>query len=90
MGQSRRERTWPTPRSTRHVWVRLRTAHPHEPPRQGLVVSWRRRSYRWECLVVLVDDVAAHGEDPVVVLRWVAAELVRPVPADPNKIFGLR
>lgn len=89
MGQSRSERTWRTPRSTRHVWVKLKTSHPHEPPRQGLVVAWRRRSYRWSCLVVLVDDQVEDGDEPVVVMRWVSADQLRPVPADPNRAFGL-
>ncbi|MCG8656760.1 hypothetical protein [Yimella sp. NH-Cas1] len=90
MGQSKAERTWRTPRSTRHVWVRLHTTHPHEPPRQGLVVAWRRQSYEWSCLVVLIDDAVAPGEDPFVVMRWVPAAIVRPLPADPNRAFGLR
>lgn len=103
VGQSRRERTWRTPRATRHVWVRLRTAHdpqaptpaskhPHSPPRQGLIVAWRRLSYQWQALVVLVDDPALDGRsgDPVVMQVWVDARDLKPVPADPNRAFGLR
>ena len=88
MGQTRLERTWPRPRSTRHVWVRSRDRHPYQPPDQGLIVAWRRRSWQWEALCVLVRVLP--GEDPVVIQRWVAAKDLRPVPADPNRAFGLR
>ncbi|KYH43117.1 hypothetical protein [Branchiibius sp. NY16-3462-2] len=103
MGQSKRERTWRTPKTTRHVWVKLpgdgpaARVHPHQTPRQGLVVTWRRVSYRWQALVVLVDDPTLDGtertkqtNDPVVVQLWVDASDLRPVPADPNRAFGLR
>lgn len=58
-------------------------------PRQVLIVSWRRHSYRWSALVVYCVD-AEGDEDPVVVQRWVPAERLRPVRADPNDAFGLR
>lgn len=86
MGKPRSARTWPRPRSTRHVWVKL-TKHPHEPPRQGLVVAWRRRSYTWEALVIVVDD---ENPEPKVTMSWIKATSLRPVPADPNKAFNLR
>jgi len=49
---------------------------------QGLVLEWRRHSYRWSALVVTVytDD---HGQ-PTVVQRWVPAEELVPVKSDPN------
>lgn len=101
MGQSKRERTWRSPRSTRHVWVKLPAdgpaarIHPHQTPRQGLVVTWRRVAYRWQALVILVDDPSLDTEqvtdrEPVVVQLWIDAGDLRPVPADPNRAFGLQ
>lgn len=87
MGQSRAERTWPRPRSTRHVWVRLKAKHPLEPPVQGLVIAWRRRSYQWQALVIVID---ASGEEPVAIQLWLPADRMRPVRTDPNTIFGNR
>jgi len=81
VGQNRRDREWPKPRHTRFVWV----SQPglQVPPVQGLVVDWRRQSYRWSALVVTV-----HTDDegrPVVVHEWVEAERLRPVKSDPNR-----
>ena len=103
VGQSKNERTWRTPKATRHVWVRLpadgdgpgRRKHPHQTPRQGLLLAWRRRAYRWQALVVLVDDPELDGtknpqREPVILQLWVDASDLRPVPADPNRAFGLR
>ena len=59
MGQRKIDKEWPAPRNTRHVWGlgddRL------TPPVQGLVVGWRRHSYRWSALVVRVDEAAPGG-----------------------------
>lgn len=101
MGQSRQERTWRTPKATRHVWVKLPAqgpvarVHPHQTPRQGLLLAWRRQAHRWQALVVLVDDPELDGtkdpqREPVILQLWVDASDVRPVPADPNRAFGLR
>ena len=102
MGQSRAERTWRTPASTRHVWVAGGKghfgppAHPLEPPVQGLLAGWRRRSYQWEALVIVVmvsptaDADKAAEEEGVIMQRWVPAKDLRPVPADPNRAFGAR
>ena len=76
MGQSRKDREWPRPRRTRFVWVSQ--SSPQVPPKQGLVLDWRRQSYRWS---VRTDDQGR----PVVVQEWVEAERLRPVRADPNR-----
>lgn len=90
VGQSRAERTWRRPRSTRHVWVTGigPGAHPKEPPYQALVVAVRRDSYVWWAWVVAVLET--EDGDPVVVQRWVPATDLRPVPANPNRAFGAR
>ena len=79
MGQNRRDKQWPKPRSTRFVWV----AQPglQVPPVQGLVLDWRRRSYRWSALVV---SVRVEDGQPVVVQEWVDVERLKPVRSDPN------
>src|SRR5689334_9618505 len=38
MGQRRTDRTWPVPRSTRHVWLRL-DGPAHVVPAQGFVLE---------------------------------------------------
>ena len=91
MGQSRAERTWRTPTTTRHGWLKLDppVKHPHENPVQCLILAWSRtRAGDRIALIVYVDDVT--GPEPVVVQRWVPGRLLRPVPADPNRAFGLR
>ncbi len=50
---------------------------------QGLVLDWRRQSYRWTALVVTVETDDAGR--PVVRHEWVDAERLRPVRADPNR-----
>lgn len=47
---------------------------------QGLVLDWRRQSYRWSALVVTVrtDD----EDRPVVVHEWLPAERLRPVKSE--------
>jgi hypothetical protein len=65
-GQSWKDREWPKPRHTRFVWVSqpgLQVA-----PVQGLVLDWRRHSYRWSALVVTVREVT--GTPPVVMQEW--------------------
>lgn len=54
MGQRRIDQEWPAPRNTRHVWVLGEDRA--TPPFQGLVIAWRRHSYRWSALVVHVDN----------------------------------
>ena len=102
--QSRSERTWRTPASTRHVWVAGGKGHfgppvhPLEPPVQGLLACWRRRSYQWEALVIVIIEAptaagsgpASAEEEGVIMQRWVPAADLRPVPADPNRAFGAR
>lgn len=56
---SRRER-WPIPKQTRHVWVLAERRY--EPPQQGYVIAWRRRSYVWHALVVVVNGTV-EGSD---------------------------
>lgn len=58
------------------------------PPRQVLVVSWRRHSYRWSALVIYCVEIEGSPE-PAVVQRWVPSEKLRPVRADPNQAFGV-
>ena len=55
---------------------------PQVLPVQGLVLDWRRYSYRWSALVVTVrtDDQGR----PVVVHEWVEAERLRLVKATPT------
>jgi len=80
VGQSRKDREWPKPRHTRFVWVSQ--PGPQVPPVQGLVLDWRRQSYRWSALVVTVRP--DHHGRPLVVQEWIEAERLRPVRADPN------
>ena len=81
MGQRRPDRTWPVPRATRHVWVRLDDT-PHAAPTQGYVVEWRRHGYRWWASVVTVGP-DEHGR-PRAEARWVEVERLTPVRSDPN------
>lgn len=88
MSTPRRDRLFPRPHKTRHAWF-LENDEPGTQPRQALIVSWRRRSYRWHARILYVVDV--EGEpDPAVIERWVPREALRPVRADPNAAFGLR
>jgi len=87
VGQSKKDRTWPLPRGrqgqpvTQHVWVN-QPGTPPVPPVQGLVVDWRRHSYRWSALCVFT--VADLEGRPVVVQQWLSAEDLTPVFSDPN------
>lgn len=82
MGQRRIDREWPPPRNTRHVWIigedRL------TPPTQGLVLAWRRHSYRWSALVVRVDESVPGGR---IVQDWLPIDRLRPVRTDPNHVL---
>ena len=49
---------------------------------QGLVLDWRRHSYRWSALVVTVQTDAAGR--PRVMQEWIEAERLKPVLSDPN------
>ena len=51
-------------------------------------VSWKKVGWQWLAMVVIFVETDAG--DPVIVQRWVPAESVRPVPADPNRAFGNR
>lgn len=82
MGQSKADRTWPSPRNTRHVWVYA--DQKIYPPVQGLVVSWTRRRYRWSAFVVRVETTNSGDR---VIQDWVPLERLRPVRSDPNKIW---
>jgi hypothetical protein len=56
-----------------------------EPPAtrsKGLVLDWRRHSYRWSALVVTVRSEAGRRW---VVQEWVDAERLRPVRSGPNR-----
>ena len=81
VGQNRKDRKWPRPRTTRFVWVSQ--PGPQVPPLQGLVLDWRRSSYRWSALVVTVHS-DKQGQ-PVVQQEWVEVERLRPVRVDPNR-----
>lgn len=54
------------------------------PPVQGLVIAWNRHHYKWSALVCRVDESVPGGR---LVQDWVAAERLRPVRADPNKVL---
>lgn len=89
MGQTRAERTWPKQR-TRHCWVRgLDRRHPLAPPSPGIVIQWRRtKSGSYEGWVSAVVDLA--GGEVSIFQGWVPAHQIKPVPSDPNRIWGLR
>ena len=80
MGQRRVDKEWPRPRHTRFVWVSPPGLQ--VPPVQGLVLDWRRRSYRWSALVVTVLEQDGRQ---TVVQEWVEAERLLPVKSDPNR-----
>lgn len=62
------------PKHNRHVWIDFGD---DLDPMQGLVLEWRRHSYRWAALVVFVDE----NHDPIaVVQQWIPAERLTPVP----------
>ncbi len=81
VGQRRRDREWPRPRHTRHVWVRSESTL--VPPVQGYVLEWRRQSYRWSALVLYTRETPEASVEYV--QQWLPAERLRPVKADPNE-----
>lgn len=52
------------------------------PPVQGFVVDWRRYSYRWWALVLIVHT--ADAKPPVTLMEWLPVERLTPVKSDPN------
>ncbi|MEZ2373400.1 hypothetical protein [Arthrobacter sp. RCC_34] len=88
MSKPRRDRLWPRQATTRHAWYR--DGHdPNALPRQALVIAWRSHSYKWWARITYCVEITGQDE-PAVIDRWVPAETLRPVPADPNRAFGLR
>ena len=82
VGQRRADRTWPVPRTTRHVWVRVTTGPPQLAPVQGFVLEWRRHSYRWWGNVLFMElDADAR---PAARTRWKEVDSLTPVRSDPN------
>lgn len=57
-----------------------------EPPRQAFVLAWVRQAYRWQALVVYVEQASTEQER--VIQRWVPRESVAPVRSDPNTVFS--
>ena len=57
--------------------------------RQVFIVAWRSFSYGSEAPVIYTVKVDGEAEEAIV-QRWVPQEVLRPVPADPNKAFGYR
>ena len=72
MGQSRKDRRYATPRTTRYVWVR--PEQPGVAPVQGYVLEWRRYSYRWNALV-LISGTDGEGRPTAVHIRSAAARV---------------
>ena len=90
MGQTRAERTWPKPDRVRHCWVLgLDTRHPLAPPCPAVLGQWRKtKAGIFEGWVLAIVPAAA-GEFTIF-QGWVPANRIKPVPSDPNKIWGLR
>lgn len=80
VGQRRRDREWPTPAATRHVWVAQEDVR--VPPLQGFVMDWRRYSYRWWALVLVVET--PKDAAPVILMQWLPVERLTPIKSDPN------
>lgn len=76
----KRERGWPRPQRTRHVWIRL--GGQLAPPVQGLVLEWRRQGYQWFALVTYVMQTSEGGQ--VYLQSWYPREQLTPVRSDPN------
>lgn len=77
MGQSRRDKEWPRPSTTRHCWIK--SADNLSAPTQGFVLLWTRHSYRWSALVVYVVD----GR---IVQEWMPKERLAPVRPRPTDL----
>ncbi|RCK68299.1 hypothetical protein DT076_16765 [Desertihabitans brevis] len=81
MGQRQKDKEWPAPRNTRHVWIL--GSGPHGAPVQGLVIAWHRHAYRWQALCCWVEPTEDGGEQ--LVQRWLPVERLRPARTDPNQ-----
>ena len=68
------------PRVTRFVWVS--SGSTLVPPQQGFVVDWRRHSYRWFALVLIVET--PEKAPPLTKLQWLPVERLTPVMSNPN------
>ena|GEM_PF-6470617 len=88
VSKPRRDRLYEKPRTTRHAWI-LDSDEPGAQPRQVYIVEWRRKSYKWRARVIYAIEVKG-SDETATVDRWVPAETLRPVPADPNRAYGLR
>lgn len=84
MGQSRRDKEWPRPRFTRHVWV-LEAHQPLRMPHQGLVLDWRRYAYRWSAFVAYVILTGDHQPERVVT-EWIPISRLRAVKRHPDRL----
>jgi hypothetical protein len=80
VGSRRKDREWPRPRHTRHVWIRNESKL--LPPTQGFILEWRRHSYRWSALVQYVREDGV--SPPKYVQEWLPAERLWPVTSNPN------
>ena len=69
----------------RHAWM-LDGSGGSEVLRQAYIITWHRKQ---TALVTHAVDVAGNPE-PIVIQRWVPAEKLRPVEADPNRAYDLR
>lgn len=81
MGQPKKDRTWPRPKRAVHVWVLNEDWR--YPPAPGLVLEWRRHSYRWSALCVFQLS-GPDGTQPTTVQCWLPAERLIPIHSDPN------
>ena len=82
VGHRRADRTWPTPRATRHAWVHVHGGPPRPAPVQGFVIEWRRHNYRWWANVLFVEQDA--DDRPAARTRWVEVDSLTPVRSDPS------
>lgn len=71
---------WPTHEPTRFAFVPRE--HRNMRPWQGYVVDFRRQSYRWEALVVYMDEDA---EGSPLIWKWWPIEKLRAAKVDPNR-----
>lgn len=79
MGQARRDKQWPMPEHTSHVWVQ--SPEDHQPPDPGVVIEWRRWEYKRYALVFVV----MHRQGRVACIqRWFAEADVIEAPTRPK------
>lgn len=88
MSLPRRDRLVPKPKTTQHAWM-IEGSGAEAKYRQVFIVAWRSHSYRWHARVVYTVKIDGEAEEAIV-QRWVPQEVLRPVPADPNRAFGYR